>query len=268
MEDLKDLIRSAFEQARASGKADWRRMSIAVLKNRMLELTDRKFSERQYGARTFRDLVAGAVDVVRLDTTVYPAVAELLEPTGESVAAGPGPEPARTRPWTRVRSDLWNAMMDTPSGRRFVWDAKEEIARESASIDPPDIPILPTVSAEEMAAWRAEFAKKYELDPAAAEKLAVWQKHRLSSTVLPPAIRGEWLTDLKRRVENRLRTWFRDQKIVEPPDLLTGKTDDRGSLQALREVVTECVAVMTERELSELNLPASAILRARSKRES
>ncbi len=38
------LIFAAFAQARDSGREDWRRMTLAVLKNRILGLTDCDFS--------------------------------------------------------------------------------------------------------------------------------------------------------------------------------------------------------------------------------
>ena len=67
MEDAKQLIQQAFEQAKASGKPDWHRMTTAVLKNRLLSLTGNAFNEAAYGAPTFSNFVATHDDLVYID---------------------------------------------------------------------------------------------------------------------------------------------------------------------------------------------------------
>ena len=46
------LVQAAFERARATGREGWRTMKLAVFKNRLLDATERQFSE--FPARTPR----------------------------------------------------------------------------------------------------------------------------------------------------------------------------------------------------------------------
>lgn len=273
MEDAKELIRKAFAVARESGKQDWRRMTIAVLKNRILSITNREFNEAKYGAATFQEFVRQAGDLVRVDDSVLPAVVELLDEGGVGIAATPPPGTPATggaAPSARIRPDLWRAVMDYASGQTFVWDATEGRARE-ARTDETSPHKLPTVSAEELTQWRGEFVRQRIADPVTAEKLETWQKHRLPSTTLPGWLRGVWYEYLKARIESRLRLWFQREGFEAPPDLATSGSASLGTrlagLEALRQLVSDCVAEMTEKEIAELRLPPAAVLRAQQRRK-
>ena len=52
-------------------------MTIAVLKNRLLDLTAREFTEARYGATSFKDFVSHYPDILQLDDSVFPPVVEL-----------------------------------------------------------------------------------------------------------------------------------------------------------------------------------------------
>jgi hypothetical protein len=99
--EARGLILQAFRMARDSGKADWRRMAVAVLKNRLLQLTRGAFSETAFGAQTFPEFVLRDAEITRLDKSTWPPIVELtvdLPQRAEDVAppvAGQG----------RVRSD-------------------------------------------------------------------------------------------------------------------------------------------------------------------
>lgn len=59
-----ELIRAAFERARESGSEGWRTMTPAVLKNRILDATDRTFDESKWGASSFAEFLRQFDDVV------------------------------------------------------------------------------------------------------------------------------------------------------------------------------------------------------------
>jgi hypothetical protein len=69
--DAKTLTRQAFEQARLSGRQEWQMMTTAVLKNRMLQLTSREFTEAAYGANSVLDLVRLIPETVELEEACY-----------------------------------------------------------------------------------------------------------------------------------------------------------------------------------------------------
>jgi len=121
--------------------------------------------------------------------------------------------------------------------------------------------ILPTVSPDELSAWRGDFvAGQSAIDPDTAARLTAWKEQRLPSTFLPLPLRGEWNQELKTRVEKRLRGWFDERRIRPPADLSSAFPShvvDR--LAALRALIVECVSVMTDRELAEVRLPPTAV---------
>ena len=63
MQEAQQLIVSAYERARSSGKLDWNKMTMAVLKNRLLDLTQGAFDETTYGATSFTDFVLHNADI-------------------------------------------------------------------------------------------------------------------------------------------------------------------------------------------------------------
>lgn len=51
-QELRELLVRAFADAKAKGKADWQTMELSVLKNRVLQRTERRFRETDYGGKT------------------------------------------------------------------------------------------------------------------------------------------------------------------------------------------------------------------------
>ena len=263
MEDVKQLIRQAFEQARVAGKPDWHRMTTAVLKNRLLGLTDRTFDEAEYGVETFTALLQRVGDFVSIDQSRTPPIVELREP--ESSALGLShPSSASTR--QRIRSDLWLAAMDYSGSTDFVWDTVDGRARpRQFGEDRPSIPrVMPTVRRE----WREGFVETVETAIAAAQKdqLASWATHQLATSKLPQPLIPQWNAFLVDRVHRHLLSWFEESGLEPPGDLMTvvvDRTTRRSSgAEALRRLVMRVVGEMTDRELEQLNLPARAVLRA------
>jgi hypothetical protein len=267
------LLVAAFERARASGHPDWQRMRTAVLKNRLLEATDRQFSERDWGVETFSEFLGLFPNVVAVDKSEHPPIAELLpqpgaEATGVSASRSIGPTSRRQR----IRSDLWNSVLDFSSGNRYVWDTDE--ARAIAVADGADDPRpqLPTLDREAFARWREEFAQD-QLEgapPHQASAIERWRDAGLGPARLPSPLRGLWNAELKRRVAERLREWFAQQGIPTPADLITttgaGTRGAAPDAERLRNFVQRTIAVMTRSELEAIQLPAAAVLRSRGNR--
>lgn len=258
---LEALILEAFAQAQDSGKADWERMSIAVLKNRILKITDQRFSQQDYGHHRFIDLVKSLPDVVSVDQSSAPATVVLVKK--------PPPLPERER----LRKDLWQAIMDYSSGNQYVWDPSGE-ARPRVPDDPNEFPALPTITGDELATWRREFVDEVLKNPAnsAVEgRVREWAQRGLSTGFLPPHLRGQWNHRLREAAVARVRDWFRLNAIVEPVDLVIRSThapvpQSSESVESLRTFVMRAIEHMTAAELSELQLPATAALRVHHKR--
>ena len=71
-DDSQELIRLAFDKAKGSGRPNWYQMDVGVLKNRILNLTNRGFRESDYGCTTFMEFVRSHSDVLELDETRWP----------------------------------------------------------------------------------------------------------------------------------------------------------------------------------------------------
>ncbi|WP_437589901.1 hypothetical protein [Sorangium sp. So ce1000] len=246
--EVEELIVAAFHQARDRGRPDWRHMTLGVLKNRMLQLSKQAFDEHRFGAASFRDLLADYPALVRVNGFTVEFLKE--ESTPEAPLEG-----------ARVRADLWRAVMDYSSGRRYAWDPELGRVREPTSES--DL-ILPTIARTDFEEWRKQFAEEHADD----EDVQTWLATGSGSEDLPRVRQGEWNGFLKRAVVARLEAWFA-QVHVTPPGLLeehTTRLDRRGdNVEGLRRIVMACVAVMTEEELREIRLPPSAVLRARSR---
>ncbi|MCC6555976.1 MAG: hypothetical protein IT372_23695 [Polyangiaceae bacterium] len=244
---VEELIVAAFRQARDGGRPDWRNMTLAVLKNRMLQLSNREFAKHP-GAASFRDLLAK-----------YPALVRVNGSNVEFLKEESTPEVPLER--ARVRADLWRAVMDYSSGRRYAWDPELGNVREPMSES--DL-ILPTIARTDFEVWRRQFAAEHAGD----EDVQTWLAKGLGSEELPRLRQREWNGFLKRVVVARLEAWFAHVNVT-PPGLLEehatrpDRRDDNA--EGLRRIVIACVAVMTEAELREIRLSPSVVLRARTR---
>ena len=82
--EFRELVQQAFDDARAKGKPNWRTMEVSVLKNRLLQRTDRRFREADYGADTMAELVASVPDLLVAGRGPRPTVS-LREASGDPV---------------------------------------------------------------------------------------------------------------------------------------------------------------------------------------
>src|SRR5690606_21223580 len=78
----------------------------------------------------------------------------------------------------RIRGDLWTAMMDYTSGRRYVWDDTQGVARQADAEDPR--PPFPTISADELDRWRLEFLEGADAGLDSADRILAerWRTQR------------------------------------------------------------------------------------------
>jgi hypothetical protein len=281
LDDFRHLVREAFDQAHRSGKPDWTEMTSAVLKNRLLNLTAREFSEQQFGAPSFISLVRRVPDVIEIiddrppfrlrirAPTTPPPIGELVRPSGPSQPAV-SDEPRELR----VRDDLWRSVIDYRSGLTYIFDSASGAARPWQATDKGQ-PELPTVSHSDVSSWRWQFVATVEpLDDQVASELRHWAERGGRVFDLPPAFRKRWAEFLKRQVVDRLESWFRSHQLPIPNDLLvptagtrlqsSNRTGDVVQVQQLRNLLVRAAREMTPEELAMISLPASVVLRLQS----
>ncbi len=260
--DPKHLIVQAFSLARERGKPDWSRMSVAVLKNRMIQLSHGDFDESQFGARTFREFIAQFPELVQLEDGASGSTVKFVgsshpQPTDAAapMLLGSG----------RLREDLWSAVMDYSGGVPYFWDGEKAVRQADA---PEGAHKLPTINEAELASWRAEFTQSIvdRLPAETAQRVREWQQNGSPTFALPPMLRVRWNTELKRRAAERLLAWFSEVRIEPPADMFRTPESARAtSVEILRATIVECVRVMTQEELAEVRLPAAVVARARDR---
>jgi hypothetical protein len=284
LEEFRALVRAAFEQAQSSGKQNWDEMTSAVLKNRLLNLTDREFSENRYGSPSFIHLVRRVPDLLSVEDD-YPPFrlkirAPLVNQSAVDSSSGSLPPsadvdsfsaPARGDwPKTRIRDDLWRAVVDYGSRATYVLDPETGLARPKEAED-GDFPEIPTVSAEEVRAWRQEFFDSLsELTQTRfGDELREWLDGRGRQSDLPRPVRGRWAEYFKRHIAAILFDWFRahggppnDMFVDSVPRNLppSEAIDELVRTRQLRDLIIRAARTMTYEELSQVHIPASALL--------
>jgi hypothetical protein len=255
---LHSLVRAAFEQAAASGKPP--SMRSAVLKNRLLNLTDGRFAEQTYGAESFKELLEWLGDVLSVDTSTNPPMVSLKgAPDSENA-------PGRETP-SRVPNDLWSAVVDYRSGDTWVWDPARGLAERSQGEVADQSLVLPTLTPDELTEWRRAFAAEHEGwitdDAGDGERLSLWAERGLGTGRLPPVLRAPWNRYQHDAVVKRLDEWFRERKLPLPP-LSVPRSESPSTRGEAADLVREIVSHMTEAELRQLAVPVSAIIRWQS----
>jgi len=229
-------------------------MAIPVLKNRMLQITGRKFREADYGARSFREFLRDASDLIEVQEAPLPGQVTLRSAAATEL-------PSKESKPQDIRPDLWEAVLDFSSGTRYVWDREEARARRA---DEGEQGLrLPTITAAEFDGWRRDFANQYGSgDEPTVKQLEHWRDLRLPTLALPPACRGPWNKYLKNQVKQHLAKWFEDNHLGEVPDLpIRRRQAQDDELQELRDFVVRCVQHMSKAELEDLRLAPASVLR-------
>ena len=252
-DDSQELIRLAFDKARDSGRPKWYRMDVGVLKNRILNVTNRGFRESDYGFTTFMEFVRKHSDILELDETQWPPAVTLKGVHEESELAS---EPTRRH----VRPDLWRAVMDFSGGARYVWDNAKGVAKLASECTAGG-PAMPTITVEQFTAWKKAFADSVD-NAEQDDRFKDWVGNLRPAIFLAAHIRNRWYDHLKKEVENHLRVWFEEQKLPLPADLLeTQEAAVRSPEDELRRRLIACVRSMTKEELERVQIPSSALLR-------
>ena len=251
--DSRELIRLAFDRAKGTGRPNWYRMDVGVLKNRILDLTDRGFRESDYGFPTFLEFVHGHSDILELDETRRPPGVTLK---GTHVQSESASEPPRTK----VRPDLWRAVMDFARDARYVWDKDQGVAKPEHDC-PTGGPAMPTITVEQFTTWKRGFAEGVdEVDQDA--RFMDWVENLRPASFLADSIKHRWNVHLKKEVQNHLSAWFEAQGLPIPQDLSnTLHGAKRSPDDELRRRLIACVRLMTPDELERVQIPSSALLR-------
>lgn len=255
-----ELIERAFAQAKKAGKPEWWTMAIPVLKNRLLQITDQRFKESDYGASSFREFVQGQRDFLQIDASFLPGSVTLKSATDSAPVVSSTLDQRE-----RIRPDLWKAILDYSSGNRYVWDS--DSGQAVVVVGETQAPALPTLSAEGMKVWKAEFVASLPATSASQDRVLAWQGDNLPTTVLPSEARFGWNRYLKQKVLTTLAEWFQQQQIASPvliaqPAPISDKPDET---EQLRAFVIECVRKMSRAELEQVSIPSSVAFRAGSK---
>lgn len=215
------LVQAAFSRAQCKSKARVTTMTLAVLKNRLLDITDRRFSPLDYDAKDMRSFVAQlSPDVTIIDAQgPYPKakyVGDLVSssstnishtkiPARKSAAVQADHVPGRGG---RIRDDLWDAVMDYSSGLHYVWDDQTGVARPGHPEE--SMAAMPTITPVELAEWRLSFLNEHQTglegsDLASAQR---WQELGLATTYLPSALQPPWNREVALRVRHRIQEFF------------------------------------------------------------
>ena len=207
-----ELVDRAYEQARKKAGAGPIAMGLPVLKNRLLTLTDRKFRCETYGAQSIREFADGLAPELHLleGSTLYAFTPPRRDEVHKEAASPNELESANEFPLStsRIREDLWRAVMDYASGLTYEWDPVNGLARAKEGDE--DNPVLPTVAAEELSSWRAEFVKVHAGSLGAADLVLAqqWQEQGLPTHYLPKTLLARWNKELNLRVKLRLDEFF------------------------------------------------------------
>lgn len=271
VEVLRALIRQAYDAARASGKVDWDVMSTAVLKNRISQLQGRKFDQRSYGYARMLDLVLDFPEILVVDRSVNPPIAKLADqPTTSST------ELQSTGEAVRVRHDLWRAVMDYDAGQPYVLLNGQAVLASEVPADAVASPPLPTLTADELSAWREDFTRSAERiiagHPESQERLRRWVEGRKGTRALPTILQGRWNAYLSEAVLVRLQHWFAKQGVPAPANMALARERLRrpelaqqvSEENTLRRALIECLGKMTYDELRQVMLPATSLVRMRA----
>ncbi len=257
------LVLDAFRIAARQGKPDWHRMAGAVLKNRILDLTQRSFDEADYGAGRFVDLVEQLDDLLTVDHSAKPFVIELQEPYRSEIQQSDAVSESSSG--KTIRPDLWHAIVDYSHGQRWTLDRTTGKAIRLREGDDSDRGAdLPTLDRATLQAWQADFVEECSTTVSDEEALQLksWVSEGLGTAALPKRLRGPWTNRMRDRVHERLLGFFHSQELDPPKDLLV-QPRQRKPADELRSFIVRCISLMNDRELKELQIPASVAMRAR-----
>jgi hypothetical protein len=283
-----ELVIAAFLHAQRKLGPEATTMTIGVLKNRLLQITDRRFDPRDFGVADMRAFLAMlAPKIMVTHKTAHGEVTLTVAPESVHVARGASGELRTTdvspmlgapvevpngflKPDGRNRPDLWAAVMDYASGVTYVWDGSLGEARPRRGTE--ILPVMPTVAPVELGEWRRTFLNEHKAslegtDLASAQR---WQEQGLATVYLPLKLRLPWNRELALRVRQRLQEFFAQLNpkassiagasvaIVEPEQAadvlseLLAAAKDRGDGFAVGELLAQRLQAASEEQSEQL----------------
>ena len=257
---LRNLVLQAFAAAAGQRKPEWYKMHGTVLKNRLLDVTNRTFDESDYGEDRFLDVAKLLRGVLDVDVNAQPFVVELLEPYRTEVLDS---AVSATGQW--VRPDLWKAVLDYSTLGQWLWSpSRAAVVNAAESMHVDDGVPLPTLNADLLRQWRTEFADSRQQNLGESERLQVeqWSSLGLRTTALPKRLVSGWNELVRRRVLERLENFFEQHELEQPPDLVNSVPEGHSASQ-IRRFVLQCINLMNEAELREIAIPAHVAMRVR-----
>lgn len=202
---IEPMIVQAFERARGADDA-FKPMTVAVLKNRLIDAIGTDFHESDYGAPHVRAFVRLYPALLRQVGDQRVAMVELIDPTSAEVASDP------TGAARRIRPDLWRASLDYASGHAYVWDAASKAARPASPADSDEV-AFPTLHREDIARWREAFAASVQDGDGSVHE---WAENGAGRTVgLPNHHRAAWNRYQTEQVASHIQQFFEANDIAE-----------------------------------------------------
>jgi len=291
LDEFRDLVRAAFEQAMNSGKPSWNEMTSAVLKNRLLNLTDGRFNQSRYGSPSFIHLVRRVPDLLEVVGESPPFQLRLKKPITQEAPLGPNPDTLPQQvdqelvaalddgDWhrVRIRDDLWHAIIDYQSNTTYILDADTGLARQQEPAD-SELPPFPTATREDLRQWRHQFVESLAIEQKVrfSDDLSSWLEGAGRQSDLPRPLRGLWAEYVKKKVVSILRDWFGAQGELPPNDMMVrsgsvisgtdATIEEIVRTRQLRDLIIRAVRTMSYDELAGLPLPASVLVRVAGSR--
>lgn len=220
-------------------------MRLAVLKNRMLQLSDRDFDERKLGFESFSQFVS---TVLRQLVEVSGPECSLRDPG--SVKGGADRE--------RVNPDFWRATLDYSSGRHYYWDpgAHTVHALSATQASNPKWVKIPSATPEMLAKWRQEFRDAHPDN----KLVEIWSAEARPTRFLPWNLQGQWNGELRRHVSGLLREWATNNSLEL--ELAARVETSESAFRLLRKIAHAWVDRLSEDELRKLPIPLGVAVEA------
>jgi len=240
-------------------------MSVPVLKNRLLQLSSQQFRESDYASPSIWHFVTRFADILTFEGERPGERVRLTAPEEVAQESAVGPAELDPAGMGRIRPDLWRALFDYSSQARFVWDERTGRARMRGEQDPPTVLELPTLSPDDLAELRAEFAGvQQDVSAHDAQRLEEWVRRGGPTIALPRLYRGLWNAHLKSHAANKLRAFFLGHNMDVPDDLLlsvSAPTDHDHEVERLRKFAHQCIDAMSAEELSRVSFEMGVLSR-------
>ena len=245
---------------------------LPVLKNQLLDLTNRAFHESDYGWPNMKFLPRGFPDLLQLEDTNAHGSARILDNAVAIVAAAAsegetGSVFSAIASRLHVRQDLWDAVIDYRSESTYVWDPDSGRAVRSTNPAEDHRRRFPTVTADNVRSWRDECAQDWLVTHPGSARDDVERWVQIPRQLVPQLLIRQWQALQRNKVVGIVEQFFATESLPLPADAFpSSRVPERyfGSDSQLtpRQLLHAAAAVMTDRELEALQLPLAIVVRA------